>query len=526
MWHFPRFNSCTFGRLHRWGPKVGTRPRLTSVLFLIVALSGVAKADEAIFEVDEITSRGRVAAAQFADFDGDQRKDLMVVTLEGRPPAESRNINVYIQNTDRSFPETANHSIPIPRWSAVYDVADLKDTPGDELILLRPDGVTILSLGDDTAVQWDLPVDGPSTVGAADDERGFEPFPMVSTQFGEEPWILVPQVGAVSALTADGTLMARIEVGRRANYFVAGPQELLSVESDIQLFLDVPKLSIGDVDGNGLADIVAATRHEIGVFLRDHKGGFAPQASTVIPLELISDRDHSRGSGSVVTMARDIDDDGRLDLMITHVEGSFTDTVTTTTIYRNRGGRWNMAEPDQRFVSKGTLSSDLLLDLDGDGILELVRVQLKFSVLEVVELLLTRKLDVQIAIHRLQPDGRFDPKPWSKKKINTALNFETFRPKGFMPTAAVDLNADGLMDFVASADGKGIEVYLGGSDRPFSRRTALQKFPSAGIVSFADYDADGLPDFVLFDPQSLESILRIGRNTGALPGSPNFSEGQ
>jgi hypothetical protein len=485
------------------------------VLIWIITLASLSQsvgADADIFEMAEIPTRGRVVAAHFADFDGDLRQDLMVVTLEGRPPSEARNLNIYLQKRDGAFSETPNHSIPIPRWSAAYDVADLKNTPGDELILLRPNGVTILSVADAVATQWDLPVDGPSTVGASDDERGFERFPMVYRQFGEVPWILVPQIGQVSALTADGTVMASIEVGRRANYFVANSTELISMESDIQLFLDVPKVSVGDVDGNGLADIVAATRHEIRVFLRNDNGGFAAQPSFLIPLEFISDRDHTRGSGSLVTTARDINGNGRLDLMITHVEGSFTDTVTTTYIYRNREGRWNMAEPDERFVSQGTLSSDILLDMDQDRALELVRVQLKFSILEVVELLLTRKLDVQIDIHRLQQDGRFGTKPWSKKKLNTAVSFETFRPKGFMPTGRVDLNADGLLDFVTSADGKGIEVYLGGSDGPFSKRTAMQKFPSAGIISFADFDADGLPDFVLFDPQSLDAMIRIGRS--------------
>lgn len=478
---------------------------------------GPAIADDQIFEISEVTSQGRVVTTHIADFDGDHRKDLMVVTLAGIPPAETRIINVHIQQPDGRFPEAPSHNIPVPRWSAVYDVADLRETPGEELVLLRPDGVTILSVGTRDATQWDLPVTGPSTVAASEDERGFDSHKMVYDEFGEGPWILVPQIGAVSVLAADGTPVARIRAGRRANYFVAKNSSLVSVESDIQLYLDIPKLSVGDVDGDGLADIVTSTRHEIRVFLRDGSGNFTEEPSYSLPLNFVSKRDHTRGSGSVVATALDIDSDDLLDLMVTHVEGTFSDTTTTTFVYRNRNGRWNISEPDDRFVSEGTLSSDLLLNVDRDDALELVRIQLKFSVLEVVELLLTREIDAQISIHRLQDDGHYSKKPWSRKKVSTGISFETFRPKGFMPAGKLDLNADGYMDFITSANGKGIEVYLGGSDGPFTKRSALQKLSTTGAIKFADFDNDGFADFVLHNPQEFDVPVKIGRNLGRLP---------
>ncbi len=495
---------------------------LLCTAFFLAAVGPIqpAGAADKIFSVTELASRGRVVTAHFADFDGDRRTDVMVATLNGIPPDESRQIHVYLQSNDGSFSETPSHSVPIPTFSAVYDIADLKHTPGEELIVLRPDGVTVLSLADARDTHWDLPVDAPSTIGASDDERGFDPFRMVYTEFGDQPWILVPQIGVVSAVTADGSLQAVLNVGRRANYFVPKRDGLLSVESDIQLYLDVPKISVGDVDGNGLADLIAATRHEIRVFLRGSDGRFPRQPSYAVPLKLIGQRDHSRGTGSVVATAQDIDGDERLDLMVTHVEGSFVDTVTTTYIYRNRHGRWDIGEPDERFVTKGALSSDLLMNIDRDETPELVRIQFRFSVLEVVEMLLTREVDAEISIHRLTPDGRYGAKPWSKKKIGTGISFETFRPKGFMPRAGLDLNADGLMDFIASANGKGIEVYLGGSEGPFARRTAIQRLPTAGVIRFADVDGDDLPDFLLYDPQTIDSPVKIGRNLGTLPGTP------
>jgi hypothetical protein len=483
----------------------------------------VALADDKVFEISEISGEGRVVSARFADFDGDGRKDLMIASLNGMPPEEQRSIRVHLQDPDGSYPTIPSHVVTIPKWSAVYDIADLKDAPGEELVLLRPDAITILSIADAEVIEWNIPVEGPSTVAASDDERGFDSFKLVY-DMGPKPLILVPQIGLVSVLTADGTLMGQVDVGRRANYFVARNSSIISVESDLQLYLDTPKLSIGDVDGDARADIVATTRHEIRVFIGRPDGRFDREPSFTHSLKLISPLDHSRGSGSVVTTARDVDNNGLLDLIITHVEGTFSDTVTTTYFYRNRDGRWDLANPDDQFVSDGTFSSDLLLDIDGDDADELVRIQVRFSVLELVEVLLTRKIDSVIAVHRLLPDGRFDTKPTSRKKFSTGISFDTFRPKGFMPQVGIDINADGLMDVLTSANGKGIEVYLGSENELFSGKTAMQKMSTTGSIRFADYNDDGLLDFVLYDSQSFDASVRIGRNLGVLPNSTTNSD--
>jgi hypothetical protein len=363
-------------------------------------------ADDEIFELTELAKSGRVVAAQFADFNGNGNKDLMLVTLEGIPPEEARTIHVHRQIQPGMFAASPTISIPVPSWSAVYDIADITHTPGEELILLRPDRVTIMSLGSNDGDRQDWPIDGPTTLGPADDERGFERYRLVFDEFDGEPLVLVPQIGSLSVLSAKGELQAQLAVGRRANYYVASGDGLLSVESDMQLYFDAPKISVGDIDGDGRADILAATRHELRVFLRDTTGGFPDEASYSTGLGLIGDSDHSRGSGSVVTSARDINADGRLDLMVSHIEGTMVKSATTTRIFFNRDGGWDLDSPDDEFVVEGAVTSNLLMNIDRDDALELVRMQIRFSVLEIVELLLTREIDTQIAIHRIDADGR------------------------------------------------------------------------------------------------------------------------
>jgi hypothetical protein len=492
---------------------------------LAACAAGAATADDAIFDIQEIAAEGRVISADFGDFNGDGRIDLMLVRLDGPPAEELRTLSVFAQQTDGRFLAEPSYTMPVPEWSAVYDIADLRDTPGDELILLRPDRVSILSVASMPAAQWDLPIEGPSTFGAADDERGFDRFRLVYNDFGDDAWILVPQIGMMSAISAEGVLLSQFEVCRRANFFVGRDSGILSTESDLQLYLDAPKVTVGDVDGDGRSDLVAATRHEIRVFLQSTDGRFARHADRTIPLTYLSERDHSRGSGSVVSTLRDINGDRRLDLMISHTEGSFSNASSHTRVFFNRDGRWNIETPDDEFVDKGAWSSDVLVDLDSSGRNALVRVMFKFSVLELIELLVTQQVDSRLAIYRIESDGRFGPKAWATKKISVGLSFDTFRLKGFVPPAGIDLNADGYMDLILSADGKAIDVYLGGPERPYARRSATQRLPSSGVIRFADFNNDGLPDFLLFDPQVFDSTIKIGRNRGKLAASQSAATG-
>ena len=283
---------------------------------VVTIAAGNANADDEIFRIIELAHAGRVITADLADLDGDGRKDLMLVTFDGLPPNQFRTIHVHRQLQAGGFATTPAVSVPLPASSAVYDFADVLASPGQELLLLRPDSITVLSLAAADGERREWPLDGPTTLGVADDERGFERFPLVYAEFGEDPWILAPQFGAISALSTHGKLKIRLNVGGRANYYVSSGSDDISADSDFQVYYDAPKVSVGDINGDGHAHVLSATRHELRVFLRDPDGTFASNPSYSVPLGLIGDADYKRGTGSVVTSARDIDADGRLDRMI------------------------------------------------------------------------------------------------------------------------------------------------------------------------------------------------------------------
>jgi hypothetical protein len=491
------------------------------LLVLGLGLAGASRADD-YFAITRVDNEGRSVAAELVDLNGDRRTDLFVAALSGIPPEEERVLRVYLQGEDGKLPAKPDHLIPIPEWSAVYDVADVRpESPGVEIVLLRPEGVTILSLASPEGRRWDFVAPGPTAAGLADDERGFERYQIVFRDFGDEPWLIVPQIGQLTALTPTGEVRAQMAIPRRANYFIIPTTGLLSLESDFQVFVDMPKTTFGDVDGDGRVDVVSSTRHEIRVFLRAEDGSYPREPSRRLALRLVTPRDHIRGSGGVGCEARDIDGDGRLDLLITHAQGSIRDATSTTYLYLNHSGGWDLGKPDQVMGPRKTVGSNALFDLNRDGTRELIQAEISFSLLEFVELLLSQELDATLSVYGYEEGVGFGDKPRAKRRFSVPFSFDTFRLEGFVPSAEVDINGDGFLDFVASGGGEELEIYRGDDDSPFADRVGDQKLDTAGVIRFGDLDSDGLVDFVIFDPHNFDVPVRLGRNLGMLPGTPS-----
>lgn len=496
------------------------RACIAAAAALALALAAGAAPDEQPFAIQSLPQSGRTTAAELADFDGDGRGDLFRCVFSGRPGQEQRVLELYFQRDDGSLPATADIRAALPPGSAAYDLAELDAQPGHELLFLARDRVSVLSFAARSPATRDVALPAPS-VAVAEDERGIDRMILVRRGLGPRPRLLIPGLAEALVLAEDGAPIARLATGARANYFLPTRDGALASESEVELFLDVPRLTTGDVDGDGRGDVVATSRYALLVFLQRADGSFANAADQAQSIQLIEPEDFVRQSGSVRAEVADLDADGRADLLLAHTRGGLTGATTTTLLFRNRDGRFRLEHPDQRFESggKGTVTHQLL-DLDRDGKLELLEARIPLGVLDLVELLVTRHLDAEVAIRRARPPGSlaelFEVEPFFQREISVAISFETLRPRGFIPTFNADLNGDGTLDLIGAGDGEALEIHSGRGDRAYRVRTARQQLDTGGRIRFGQLRAGGLTDFVIYDPRRPEAPLRIGVNRGLL----------
>lgn len=498
-----------------------THRLLRAIASLLLASAAPAQESSAPFQLVTLPGPGRTAFAEIADLDGDGRGDLVTASFTKLPPNQQRKLRVHFQREDGSFREAPDWVAPLPDGSAAYDFLA---TPGGarEMLFLRRDRVTRLSLAGRSPAWSDIPLPG-TTLAVAPDERGIDRMRIARDGLAAAPLLVVPGFGEVFVTRLDGQPVGRLATQSRANFFVPPRPGLLVSDNEADLYFEHPRIDAADVDGDGRGDLVVSNRHEILVFLGREAGNFSAKPDQRHVLKLISEQDHVRASGNARVEARDWTGDGRADLLVSVTQGGLLRAHTLTKLHVNRGGTWEVEKADQTFeMNDGWAASDFL-DLDGDGRLDFIEVRISSRILDLVEMLLTRSIDPELRAYRGAQETPFDPKPALARSLDLGISFETQRTVGFLP-ALQDLNADGQLDLIAPYDGSLLEIHLGAPGPALEPRAIRQPFDTTGVIRFGDLDRDGLLDFVVHDPRRPATPIRVGVNRGVLPGTRKRAE--
>jgi FG-GAP-like repeat len=504
------------GRI-RGGDMQATARGLLQIVFLLgLAARGLAEPSDAPFQLITVPGPGRTALAEIVDLDGDGRGDVVTASFTKLPPDQLRKLRVHFQREDGSIPEAPDWVAPLPEGAAAYDFVHGAGG-AEEMLFMRRDRVTALSLVGRLPVWRDIPLPG-TTLAVAPDERGIDRLRLARDGLASTPLLVVPGLGEIFVTRLDGELLGRLPTQSRANFFVPARPGLLVSDNEADLYFEHPRIDVGDVDGDGRGDLIVSNRHEVLVFLGRETGGFSPKPDQRHALHRISEADHVRATGVARVEARDWNGDGRVDLLVSATQGGLLHAQTRTTLHVNRGGTWDVQKADQTFQVDGGWAGTAFEDVDGDAKLDFVEVRLSLQTLELVKILLTRSIDPELRVYRPAQATPFELKPAITRNLDLGVSFETQRTIGF-PPALEDMNSDGRLDLIAPGDGNLLEIHLGAPGPSLAPHPIRQVFDTTGVIRFGDLDHNGLPDFVLHDPRRPGTPVRVGVNRGTLPGT-------
>ena len=273
----------------------------------------------------------------------------------------------------------------------------------------------------------------------------------------------------------------------------------------------------GDVDGDGLNDLIFLVDTDFVTFAQEPQGSFLESGRhdrIDAPIATEAQRARwAREDGQVdqseleieeVEIVRDFDDDGILDLLTEKSisEGVF-DRSSEYHLYlgiRDGASANYAAEPDGSIVSDGVQFAPLIVDVDGDGLLDIATPSTRLGLARVVAALFSGRMRVDLDVYRMRPGGSYPEESDYQTRFKVEFDLKT----GLMRYPAVviaDFDGDGSAELMVQEDQDELTVYPGVAEPGlFGRSTQVVSIPlprNGQMVEARDLDDDGRSDLLV-----------------------------
>lgn len=322
----------------------------------------------------------------------------------------------------------------------------------------------------------------------------------------------------VALQTSDGFSHTQtIGPGPRMNY--GESTEMVGFRAETPYFFDADQDGLKDlafwVNGRfevyhqGSSGTFAEVAEVLDPDMKDVLGSF-------LSVDIGESEDESDQPHRLLDAVGDVNGDGLADLIIQTMEGDgIFGLETSYQIHRGVLGPEGLLTfekaPSSTVASDGIQLENERLDLTGDGKQEFVVTSVDITLGAIIGALLTRSASVDLAIYRMDHDV-FNGEPSLTKKIKVRFDFgegELFVPA----VLSADITGDGRQDLLVQRDEETLLVYPGEpthrlfSKNPIKLELSLPKEREGFLVS--DLNGDGRDELILHLKREERSVLSV-----------------
>ncbi|MGQ0552777.1 MAG: FG-GAP repeat domain-containing protein [Planctomycetota bacterium] len=529
-------------------------------LWVCFAALAVPAQEAPTFTALDLRVEGEILEQRFLDVDGDGRRDLLLAVL-GEPVngQRRREIRLHLMGQDGLLAAVPSHMVSVPEDVVAFGAADLREEPGRELFFLtrsgahsystqreglrdnirrlasfhtlyqvpsaralpfwgyvisRPAGqrdLILLPGGANLALFGPTVLDGVLAVPAALPPAAPTAGPdyTLLADFGGDDKAALFSVRSPGALRTEGRgLRIAIETGDSGGLFLGDAPAVFAAMLQSSSRYRAPALV--DVDGDGRLDLVADRSGELAIHLGT-AAGLPTQPTRVEPLPAaLTKPDHD-----LLINLVDFDADGDVDVYARTKpdRDGLQSTVFRYFFFLNDGSRLLREEPDDLRQFEGTGTDSQIIDVNGDGLPDLVVT--KYTLPQLSDLVTGFKLERSALVFFAEQPGRFARKP--SLRDDQTFTIDSLQDALVTRHMAGDLSGDGLADLI-EADLSGHVVIrrterkskLFGGEEWRLEKEAWKRFDlGANLESLVveDVNSDGLVDVINPRPGMLSLLL-------------------
>lgn len=438
---------------------------------LVVSSEAAAAASAPPFKRLDLKVDGRVAHLMSRDLDADGLAELVAFTRSGTDERPLRQL-AFWKGKPGGPDLVPTQVLALPEDAVLVDACDVLPAEGAEVLVLTADGLSAF-MREGGVYRAARPVlEVPGVLGFPDDEDA--PFfhmcqAPLGAQSPVELW--VPTMRGISVVVPDGAGALKVtqQLNMRPKAYHQGSDEFRGPRARrdfaVLTMLVIPRLVNLDADHDGDDDLFQVVEDTVSLFVRD--GGVLQAAPTFRRgFNLRSSEDRAKRNAVMDVMLGDMTGDGLPEAVVTKLAGGMTSLKSETRIYRGLGAAGFDEKPLGTRKMKGYATPLAMLDVDGDGRMEVLEPDIATTPVAVAGMLVKQRLDADVRLLRVE-NGSIK----AGEDMTVAFALDTSGGggvKGGLPLLGQDVDRDGRMDIINLGSGDEVELMRGvKGDPPF-----------------------------------------------------------